>query len=75
MFAIVCTADGYPVTRHAGNDALVVTWISQAAAAAFLTAKGLDPSGGIAGLSYAGAWASCAGVGANRENEVKCSCH
>ena len=41
MFAIVCTADGYPVTRQSGNDALVVTWTSQAGATSFLNAKGL----------------------------------
>jgi len=41
MFAIVCSADGYPVTRQAGNDALVVTWTSQDAAASFLKSKGL----------------------------------
>ena len=44
MFAIICNADGYPVTRRSGNDApeLVVTWTSQAAATAFLSGKGIQ---------------------------------
>ena len=44
MFAIVCKADGYPVSRQVGTDtqSLVVTWVSQAAATAFLAAKGLE---------------------------------
>ena len=42
MFAIICNADGFPVTRQAGNDALVVTWVSQASAKAFLSGKGLE---------------------------------
>ena len=43
MFAIICKADGYPVSRQVGNDRpdLVVTWVSQAAATAFLSAKGI----------------------------------
>jgi hypothetical protein len=44
MFAIICKADGYPVSRQVGADtqSLVVTWVSQAAATAFLAAKGLE---------------------------------
>jgi hypothetical protein len=44
MFAIICKADGFPVSRQAGNDTpdLVVTWTSQASATAFLSAKGLQ---------------------------------
>lgn len=44
MFAIVCNADGFPVSRRVGNDTpdLVVTWTSQAAARAFLSAKGIE---------------------------------
>ena len=44
MFAIVCTADGFPVSRRVGNDTpdLVVTWTSQAAAKAFLAGKGIE---------------------------------
>ena len=44
MFAIICKADGFPVSRQAGNDTpdMVVTWTSQAAATAFLSAKGLQ---------------------------------
>ena len=44
MFAIICKADGFPVSRRVGNDAqdLVVTWVSQAAAAAFLSAKKME---------------------------------
>jgi hypothetical protein len=44
MFAIVCNADGFPVSRRVGNDApdLVVTWTSQASAKAFLAAKGIE---------------------------------
>ena len=44
MFAIICKADGYPVSRQVGNNTqdLVVTWVSQAAATAFLAAKGLE---------------------------------
>ena len=38
MFAIVCKADGFPVSRQD----LVVTWVSQAAATSFLSAKGLE---------------------------------
>jgi hypothetical protein len=42
MFAIVCKADGFPVSRNAGGDSdLVVTWVSKDKAQAFLTAKGL----------------------------------
>jgi hypothetical protein len=44
MFAIICKADGYPVSRQVGSDTpdLVVTWVSEAKAAAFLSAKGLQ---------------------------------
>ena len=42
MFAIICTADGYPVSRQVNAQDLVVTWVSQAAATAFLAAKGLE---------------------------------
>lgn len=44
MFAIVCNADGFPVSRRVGNAApdLVVTWTSQSAAKAFLSAKGIE---------------------------------
>jgi hypothetical protein len=44
MFAIVCNADGFPVSRRVGNDTpdLVVTWTSQASAKAFLAAKGIE---------------------------------
>ena len=43
MFAIICKADGFPVSRRVGNDTpdLVVTWTSDAAAMAFLSAKGI----------------------------------
>jgi hypothetical protein len=43
MFAIICKADGYPVSRQVGGQPdMVVTWTSQAKAAAFLSAKGLQ---------------------------------
>lgn len=44
MFAIICKADGFPVSRRVGSDApdLVVTWTSQAAAQSFLSAKGIE---------------------------------
>ncbi len=44
MFAIVCKADGFPVSRQVGNGTpdLVVTWTSQASATAFISAKGLQ---------------------------------
>jgi hypothetical protein len=44
MFAIICKADGFPVSRQVGNDTpdLVVTWTSQASATAFLSTKGLQ---------------------------------
>jgi hypothetical protein len=44
MFAIVCKADGFPVSRHITDDKpdLVVTWTSDAAAKAFLATKGLQ---------------------------------
>jgi hypothetical protein len=43
MFAIICKADGFPVSRRIGDDKpdLVVTWTSDAAAKAFLSAKGI----------------------------------
>ena len=44
MFAIICKADNFPVSRQAGNGQpdMVVTWTSQAKATAFLSAKGLQ---------------------------------
>jgi hypothetical protein len=42
MFAIVCKADGFPVSRQAGGQDLVVTWTSADKAKAFLSAKGLE---------------------------------
>jgi len=44
MFAIVCKADGFPVSRQPGNGQpdMVVTWTSQDKASAFLSAKGLQ---------------------------------
>ena len=44
MFAIICKADGFPVSRRVGNDTpdLVVTWTSQASASAFLASKGIE---------------------------------
>jgi len=44
MFAIICNADGFPVSRRVGADTpdLVVTWTSQAAAKAFLSSKGIE---------------------------------
>lgn len=44
MFAIICKADGFPVSRQVGNGApdMVVTWTSQDKARAFLSAKGIE---------------------------------
>ena len=44
MFAIICKADGFPVSRQVGDDTpdMVVTWTSQDKAKAFLSAKGLE---------------------------------
>ena len=44
MFAIVCKADGFPVSRRVGDDApdLVVTWTSRDKAQSFLAAKGIE---------------------------------
>ena len=44
MFAVISKADGYPVSRQLGGDKpdLVVTWTSDAAAKAFLAAKGIE---------------------------------
>jgi hypothetical protein len=44
MFAIICKADGFPVSRQVGNNTpdMVVTWTSQDKARAFLAAKGLE---------------------------------
>jgi hypothetical protein len=44
MFAIICKADGFPVSRQVGNNTpdMVVTWTSQDKAKAFLAAKGLE---------------------------------
>jgi hypothetical protein len=43
MFAIICKADGFPVSRRIGENTpdLVVTWTSDGAAKAFLSAKGI----------------------------------
>jgi hypothetical protein len=53
MFAIICKADGFPVSRQIGNDQpdLVVTWTSQAAAKTFLAAKGLEADYQIVALT------------------------
>lgn len=53
MFAIICKADGFPVSRQVGNDQpdLVVTWTSQAAAKNFLAAKGLEADYQIVALT------------------------
>jgi len=53
MFAIICKADGFPVSRQIGNDqpGLVVTWTSQAAAKTFLAAKGLEADYQIVALT------------------------
>lgn len=44
MFAIICKADGYPVSRQVGADTadLVVTWTSRDKAQSFLAAKGIE---------------------------------
>ena len=43
MFAIICKTDGFPVSRQVGNAPdMVVTWTSQDAAKAFLSAKGIE---------------------------------
>jgi len=44
MFAIICKADGFPVSRRVGNDTpdLVVTWTSRAAAQSFLSARSIE---------------------------------
>ena len=42
MFAIVCKADGFPVSRQADGQDLVVTWTSADKAKAFLSAKSLE---------------------------------
>ena len=42
MFAIVCKSDGFPVSRQAAGQDLVVTWTSADKAKAFLSAKGLE---------------------------------
>jgi hypothetical protein len=44
MFAIVCKADGFPVSRHVPDTAadLVVTWTSKDKAQSFLAGKGLE---------------------------------
>ena len=44
MFAIICKADGFPVSRQVGGDQpdMVVTWTSQDKASAFLSAKGIQ---------------------------------
>jgi len=44
MFAIICKADGFPVSRQVENvkPDLVVTWTSEAAAKAFISAKGIE---------------------------------
>lgn len=55
MFAIICKADGFPVSRHVGDDTpdLVVTWTSDAAARAFLKAKGIDADYEVVALTDA----------------------
>jgi hypothetical protein len=44
MFAIICKADGFPVSRQVGDGQpdMVVTWTSQDKATAFLSAKGIQ---------------------------------
>ena len=44
MFAIISKADGFPVSRRVASDKpdFVVTWTSDAAAKAFLAAKGIE---------------------------------
>ena len=43
MFAIICKADGFPVSRQTGGGPdLVVTWTSEAAAKMFLVKKDMD---------------------------------
>jgi hypothetical protein len=44
MFAIICKADGFPVSRQVGGGQpdMVVTWTSQDKASAFLSAKGIQ---------------------------------
>jgi hypothetical protein len=44
MFAIICKADGFPVSRQVGEGQpdMVVTWTSQDKASAFLSAKGIQ---------------------------------
>lgn len=44
MFAIICKADGFPVSRQIGGGQpdMVVTWTSQDKASAFLSAKGIQ---------------------------------
>ena len=43
MFAIICKADGFPVSRRVGSDTpdLVVTWTSRDKAQSFLVSKGI----------------------------------
>jgi len=53
MFAIICKADGFPVSRQVGNGTpdMVVTWTSQDKAKAFLAAKGLEADYQIVALT------------------------
>lgn len=53
MFAIICKADGFPVSRQVGSGApdMVVTWTSQDKAKAFLSAKGIEAEYQIVALT------------------------
>lgn len=53
MFAIVSKADGYPVSRSAGNGQpdLVVTWTSGDKAKSFLAAKGIEADYAVVALT------------------------
>ena len=44
MFAIICKADGFPVSRQVGGGTpdMVVTWTSRDKAQSFLSAKGIE---------------------------------
>ena len=55
MFAIICKADGFPVSRRIadGQPDLVVTWTSDAAAKKFLAAKGLEADYQVVALTDA----------------------
>ena len=53
MFAIICKADGFPVSRHVQDNAadLVVTWTSKDKAQSFLVAKGLEAEYDVVALT------------------------